>query len=288
MPRGQPLQPAVGDALLRDVSAAPGAGSPRAATKASSRRAARSRAASAPSSPNRRTRGLNGPPPTISPAASPRHSTAPSGTEREGVVGLGGELAQPPRDLRRDGALGGAAQRLVLERAWRRAPARNGAPVSRPTKWPSTVTAPSARDAAEHGPARWSSERISALVRRSMKRCISFSCRVSESRSSSARARPCQCCRDRPASRPVGDVGERAHAGEARRQRVDVAVGAVERWRTGPASSPRARAGRPASDARTGRRSGGCARPGVVLRKSGVWQASHSRIRLARSRRAAR
>ena len=70
--------------------------------------------------------------------------------------------------------------------------------------------------------------RIRALVRRSTNRAISFSCRVSESRSSRPRVLPCQSGRVGQPVGAVGDIGQRAHAGEPGGQGVDLAVGAVE------------------------------------------------------------
>ena len=63
-----------------------------------------------------RTRGLNGPPPTISPAARPRHATRPPGSSSEGVVAFARELAEPAGDLGRHRPLDGATQRPVLQR----------------------------------------------------------------------------------------------------------------------------------------------------------------------------
>ena len=64
------------------------------------------------------------------------------------------------------------------------------------------------------------------------------SCSASDSLSSMARVRSCQCCGIVEPVRPVRDERPGADVGDAVRQRVDVAVGAVgdapPAWRTSP------------------------------------------------------
>ena len=170
----------------------------------------------------------------------------------------------------------------------RRARARNARPTSRPTTWPSTVTAPSAPMPPRIGPACWCKDReqrAGAPVDEALHQRLVQ--RVGEPVLELAGA----ALPGRRVGEPVGavgDIGERAHAGEAHRQRVDVAVGAVEGARTGPASSPRACAGRPGSGARTGRRSAACARPASSCGSPASGRPPTGASRLARSRRGER
>ena len=82
----------------------------------------------------------------------------------------------------------------------------------------------------------------------------------------------------------IGDIGERAHPGEARRQRVDVAVDPVETGELALHPILRQPPVALGQDARTSPPIRRVCSSCVVLRKSGVWQTSHRRIRLARSR----
>ena len=215
MPRARPFSSPASSAGVQRHAGSAAVGPASAATKASSRRAARSRAGGGPSSPSRRTRGENGSPPAsfAGRLAAPEHHAV--GRHAEGLVGVGREPAQPPGHLRPDRALGGGAQGLVLQRA------RAARRLEAQPRQPADVVAldghrPVGGDAGQQRVARRSSPRIRALVRRSMNRCISRSCRVSESRSSSARVRPCQWAGVAQPVGAVGDVGQGAHAGEAR------------------------------------------------------------------------
>ena len=98
-PRGRPFS--APDATAASSRRSDGSRRPASAARnASSRRAARSRAGAAPSSPNRRTRGANGRSPASAPAASPRHSTRPSGASANASSGSAAMRPEPPRDLR--------------------------------------------------------------------------------------------------------------------------------------------------------------------------------------------
>ena len=231
-----------------------------------------------------RTRGLNGPPPTISPAASAAPRDGAALVQRESLVALRSRVrracarsrGRPPARRRRAAPGSRASMAPRSGSKW--------TPESLPTTWPSTITAPSAPMPPRTGPACWCSERRSVLVRRSTKRCIERGVQgVGE---------------------PVLEVARAALPGRADRR------ASRRDWRhrrgcaRGRAASTERRCRRRSGRARTiwpciqssGTRRFPCVRCSnrppirrvcsscVVLRKSGVWQASHSRLRLARSR----
>jgi len=243
--------------------------------KASSRRAARSRAWSVQGSSSRTRAGTDrrrsaGPPPGRARARRrPAAGRRPCRRRRP--------AAEPPGDLGRDHPFGRGAQRLVLQR--RGAPdCSNATPRRRPTGWPSTVTAPSAatRPAV---PRRAGSARASGRWCAVDEPLHQPLVQVSDSWSSSTRVLLLPVSRVRQPVGAVGDIGQGAHAGQPP-DRASM-------------SRPAAPAAQLAADPVLGRRrsrsvrcSKWCAGPDVFLHRGlaeiRVWQTSHNRRRFER------
>ena len=134
-------------------------------------------------------------------------------------------------------------------------------------------------------PARWLKLRNSALVRRSTNRCINDWWSVSEKPVFEVSRTALPNLRIGEPVSAIGDIGQGPHPSQSLRQRVEyVAVGSIEARDLPLYLSPQAGAGRLgvrcSSIVPSRRACSSC----VVLRKSGIWQTSHNRIRLDRSR----
>ena len=163
----------------------------------------------------------------ISPAGSPRQLTTPPGASANALVGLARQRAEPPGDLGGDDPLDRAAQGAILKR--RRAALRLEMEAGEAADQMAldrhrAVGIDAAKDRAR-AIAQAAQQRARAPVDETLHQRLVQ--RVGEPVLEASRpALP--CLRIGEPVGAIGDIGERAHAREPRRQRVDVAVGAVE------------------------------------------------------------
>ncbi len=174
-----------------------------------------------------RTRGLNGPPPTISPAARPRHATRPPDSRTKGLVAFAREFAEPAGDLGGDRPFDRAAERPVFQ--------RRGAALGLEmhARKPADDMALDRHRAVGADAAE---DRTGVLVQGSEQRARAPVDEALHQRLVQRVGKPVLEIAGAalPGGRigepvgAVGDIGERPDAREAHRKGVDVAVGAVE------------------------------------------------------------